>query len=208
MDHGTVKECLLGQSEIGDRVRWSRPSMSGQYSSALTAPRWAARRVTSRLSAFERIWLRSPWSLVTVAPSGSAIRTVGTFAAARADSIKVARKSKRCGHFRGFLALAPFPSELSTRAYARSPRSPRSVTSVAFSSSPIMDLTGYRQSETTEPSLFCAAFDILHPPQTAQLGTRLSSPPRRTPGFRRRRKPERGTSVGYRRSPASLCVRP
>jgi hypothetical protein len=73
----------------------------------------------------------------------------------------VARKSKRRGHFRGFLAVATFPSELSTRAYARSPSSPRSVTSVAFQSSPIMDLTGYRQSETTEPSSFCTAFDIL-----------------------------------------------
>src|SRR6267154_3680013 len=90
------------------------------------------------------------------------MRTRGTFAAARAGSMTVARKSKRRGHFLGFLAVAAFPSELSTRAYARSPSSPRSVTSVAFSSSPIMDLTGYRQSETTEPSSFCAAFDMLH----------------------------------------------
>src|SRR3981081_1791156 len=102
------------------------------------------------------------------------MRTRGTFAATRAGSMTVARKSKRRGHFRGVLAVATFPSELSTRAYARSPSSPRSVTSVAFSSSPIMDLTGYRQSETTEPSSFCTAFDILH--LLRQLGTRLSSP--------------------------------
>src|SRR6266851_8125857 len=163
MDHGTVKECLLGQSEIGDRVRWSRPSMSGQYSSALTAPRWAAPRVTSRLSAFERIWLRSPWSLVTVVPSGRAIRTGGTFAAARGGSMKLARKSKRRGHFRGFFAVATFPSELSTRAYARSPSSPRCVISVAFNSSPIMDLTGYRHRETTEPGFIGIVFVMLRP---------------------------------------------
>src|SRR2546428_2770776 len=157
----TSKNVPSGSVKSVTVSRWSRPAMSGQYSSALTAPRWAARNVTSRLSAFERIWLRSPWSLVTVVPSGRAIRTVGTFAAARAGSMKVARKSKRRGHFRGFLAVAAFPSELSTRAYARSPSSPRSVTSVAFSSSPIMDLTGYSQSETTEPSSICTAFDIL-----------------------------------------------
>src|SRR6266446_4402881 len=147
--------------------------MSGQYSSALTAPRWAARKVTSRSSAFERIWLRSPCSLVTVEPSGRAIRTGGTFAAGRAGSTKVARKSKRRGHFRGFLAVAAFPSALSTRAYARSPSSPRSVTSVAFSSSPIMDLTGYRRSDTTEPSSICPAFDILYSPRLLKFPSGL-----------------------------------
>src|ERR671914_304241 len=34
--------------------RWSRPSMSGQYSSACTGAPRAARSVTSRLSAFEK----------------------------------------------------------------------------------------------------------------------------------------------------------
>src|SRR5437899_12911363 len=96
-----------------------------------------------------------------MAPSGRVMRTDGAFTPVLGASASAARKSKRCGHFRGFLALAAFPSELSTRAYARSPSSPRSVTSVAFSSSPIMDLTGYRQRETTEPSSFCAAFDLL-----------------------------------------------
>src|SRR5437899_4465035 len=155
--------------------RWSRPSMSGQYSSALTGPRWAARNVTSRLSAFERIWLRSSWSLVTVVPSGRAIRTGGTFAAARTGSMRVARKSKRRGHFRGFLAVAAFPSELSTRAYARSPSSPHSETSAAFSSSPIMDLTGYRQSETTEPSSICTGYH-LNTPQARALDRALHRP--------------------------------
>src|SRR5437867_7784364 len=76
--------------------------------------------------------------------------------------MKVARKSKRRGHFRGFLAVAAFPSELSTRAYARSPRSPRSVTSAAFSSSPIMDLTGYRHRDPIEPSCTSVVCDMAH----------------------------------------------
>src|SRR6266704_2243951 len=73
------------------------------------------------------------------------------------DGIPViaARKSNNCGQFRGFLALATFASELSTSAYARSPSSPVLATSVAFSSSPIMDLTGYRQRETIEPTTLC-----------------------------------------------------
>src|SRR5947209_1471420 len=94
-------------------------------------------------------------------PSGRVIRTGGTFALIRGGSMKVARKSKRVGHFLGFLAVATFPSELSTSAYARSPNSPRSVTSVAFSSSPIMDLTGYRQIEATAPRSICVEFGTL-----------------------------------------------
>src|ERR1700730_6619088 len=70
-------------------------------------------------------------------------------------SASAARKSNSWGHFRGFLALATFASELSTSAYARSPSSPVLATSVAFSSSPIMDLTGYRQRETIEPTTLC-----------------------------------------------------
>src|SRR5579864_5938134 len=42
---------------------------------------------------------------------------------------------------------------------------PSLVTSVAFSSSPIIDLTGYRQRETIEPRTFCvdAIVQPLHP---------------------------------------------
>src|SRR6266542_2657264 len=92
------------------------------------------------------------------------MRIGGSFAPARTGSVKAARKSKRRGHFRGFLAVAAFPSALSTRAYARSPSSPRSVTSAAFNSSPNMDLTGYRHTETSDPSPIAPAFDMRHPP--------------------------------------------
>src|SRR5262245_59271653 len=67
--------------------------------------------------------------------------------------MNVARKPKRVGHFLGFFAVAAFPSAPSIRAYARSPRRPYCVTSVALSSSPSIDFTGYRHSETTEPSV-------------------------------------------------------
>src|SRR5205807_640688 len=95
------------------------------------------------------------WSLVTMVPSGRVMQTDGSFTSVLGASASAARKSNSCGHFRGFLALATFASELSTSAYARSPSSPDLVTSVAFSSSPIMDLTGYRQRETTEPTALC-----------------------------------------------------
>src|SRR3989442_3503170 len=49
--------------------------------------------------------------------------TGGTFAAARAGSTKVARKSKRHGHFRGFFAVATFPSELSIDRKSARPHS-------------------------------------------------------------------------------------
>src|SRR5437667_7154309 len=81
-------------------------------------------------------------------PSGRVMRTPGgRLAPGRGGSMKVARKPKSVGHFFGFLAVAAFPSALSTRAYARSPSRPRSVTSVAVTSSPSIDLTGYRHSD-------------------------------------------------------------
>src|SRR6266436_6520580 len=88
-------------------------------------------------------------------PSGKEIQTDGTFTTVLGASASAARKSNSCGHFRGFLALATLASELSTSAYARSPSSPIVATSLAFSSSPIMDLTGYRQRETIEPTTSC-----------------------------------------------------
>src|SRR5689334_16977193 len=84
------------------------------------------------------------------------MRTDGTCTTVLGASASGApRKSNNWGHFRGFLALATFASELFTSAYERSPSSPILATSVAFSSSPIMDLTGYRQRETTEPTALC-----------------------------------------------------
>ncbi|HEY2930773.1 MAG TPA: hypothetical protein VGK99_03435, partial [Acidobacteriota bacterium] len=46
----------------------------------------------------------------------------------------------------------------------------------AFSSSPIMDFTGYRQSATTEPSSIGAAFDILHSPCLLNSGLVSQAP--------------------------------
>src|SRR5580765_5224278 len=80
------------------------------------------------------------------------MRTGERGASSRGRSTKAARKSKSCGHFRGFLALAILPSAVSRSAYARSPSSPHVVTSLAFNSSPSIDLTGYRHSVATFPA--------------------------------------------------------
>src|SRR5262245_30556096 len=79
------------------------------------------------------------------------MRTGGILAPGCGGSMKVAWKPKSVGHLFGFFAVAAFPSTLSTKAYARSPSRPPPVISVAVSSSPSIDLTGYRQSEATEP---------------------------------------------------------
>src|SRR5262249_35657096 len=105
----------------------------------------------------------------TTVPFGRLIWTGGAFPSMRGGSTKAARNANRFGHFRGFLAVATLPSEPSTSAYARSPRSPRSLTSVAFDSSPNMDLTGYRQIEATAPSWFCTGFGISEPPFLLKL---------------------------------------
>jgi hypothetical protein len=54
--------------------------------------------------------------------------------------------------FLGFLALATLLVSLSISAYARSPTSPRSDTLEEFSSSPRIDLTGYRHMEAVVPT--------------------------------------------------------
>src|SRR5206468_1254930 len=79
------------------------------------------------------------------------MRTGGTLAPGRGGSMKVARKPKSVGHFFGFLPVAAFPSAVSTKAYARSPSRPRSVTSVALSSFPSIHLTGYLHRDANEP---------------------------------------------------------
>ena len=93
--------------------------MSGQYSSPLAVSAWSRLALSSvmlRPSVFERTWLISLWPLVVIVPSGKVTRTSGTCAPARGGSMKAARKSKRVGHFLGFLAVAVFPSELSRKA--------------------------------------------------------------------------------------------
>src|SRR2546422_11387081 len=98
-----------------------------------------------------------------MAPSGSVTRTGGVFTPVLGAFANAARKSNRWGHFRGFLALATFPSERSTSAYARSPSIPPLVTSEAFNSSPIVDLTGYRQRETIVPRTLCVDVIVVPP---------------------------------------------
>src|ERR687886_2961384 len=84
-------------------------------------------------------------------PSGKVIRTGGISCTLCGESINIERKSNNLPHFLGFLALAALPVCLSTTAYVRSPTSPRSVIYEEFSSSPIIDFTGYRHKETTVP---------------------------------------------------------
>jgi hypothetical protein len=51
------------------------------------------------------------------------------------------------GHLSGFFAFASLPDDRSITPKALSPNSPFSVTSHAFISSPIIDLTGYLHNE-------------------------------------------------------------
>jgi hypothetical protein len=94
--------------------------------------RLAGLLVTADASASPDGWLAGgtatmpgTWPLMTIVPSGRAMRTAGTSMSGCGVSTNAARKSNSCGHLRGFLALATFPSELSIRAYARSPSNPR-----------------------------------------------------------------------------------
>jgi len=72
--------------------------------------------MTERLSTAERISWMSGCSLLTMPPSGRAMRTGGIAVPVRGMSVSAARKSNSVGHFRGFLALATFPSDLSMSA--------------------------------------------------------------------------------------------
>src|SRR5205807_8354998 len=81
-------------------------------------------------------------SEVTVAPSGSVTRTGGRGSPSAGGVVNTARQSNMAGHFFGFLALTTFAVSVPTGSNQRSPRSPRSVTSAALSSSPIIDFTG------------------------------------------------------------------
>src|SRR5437764_413052 len=62
-----------------------------------------ASSVTSRLSALERIWLRSRCALETMVPSGRAMRTGAGLAPTPGGSLKVARKSKQIRPLPGVL---------------------------------------------------------------------------------------------------------
>src|SRR5437763_3958607 len=125
--------------------------MSGQYSSRLGSGVPAAARVTGRPSAADIDSVKPASSDMTLSPSGRVTRTGGSGCPNCGGSTNAARKSNMAGHFFGFFALTTLPVSVSTRASERSPSTPRSVTSDAFSSSPIIDLTGYRHNETTAP---------------------------------------------------------
>src|SRR5215216_466541 len=130
--------------------------MSGQYSSRRGSEDAAVARVTGLPSPADIISGKRASSEVTLAPSGSVTRTGGRGSPSCGGAVKAARKSNMVGHFFGFFALTTFPVSVSTRAIERSPSTPRSVTSDAFSSSPIIDLTGYRHNERTAPSAIVA----------------------------------------------------
>ena len=127
--------------------------MSGQYSSRLGWDSAAAlARVTGLPSAADMNSAKPVSSEVRVTPSGSVTRTGGRGFPSSGGVVKAARQSNIVGHFFGFLALTTFPVSVSTKASERSLSNPRSVSSDALSSSPIIDFTGYRHNETTAPS--------------------------------------------------------
>src|SRR5215831_4150691 len=99
-------------------------------------------RRTARPVARERTSSTVGSSLRMCSPSGSVIRIGGRGSPTRGGSTKVAQKFKRFGHMRGLFALATFPVSTSRRARARSPRSPRWSTALAFNNSPCIDFTG------------------------------------------------------------------
>ena len=125
--------------------RWpsgDSPSMSGQYSSKTASAGAVRSSVTLCLTTPDNASSTSGSSLVTVAPSGSVMRTDGSSRAVSGGSVSVAWHWNRFGQRFGFFALATLPVSASTSAYARSPSRPCSVTAEASSSSPIIDLTG------------------------------------------------------------------
>ena len=75
MHEGTSKNVPSGRPKSVTASRWSRPSISNQYSSAVAAGRSEdAESVTSRLSAWERLRWTSGCPLLTMVPSGKVMR--------------------------------------------------------------------------------------------------------------------------------------
>src|SRR5918994_6758972 len=162
--------------------------MSGQYSSRLGWDGAAVARVTGLPRALEMSSVKRGSSEVTLMPSGRVTRTGGSGFPTSGGVTNAARNSNMVGHFFGFLALTILAVSVSTKASERSPSKPRSVTSEALSSSPIIDFTGYRHKETTAPSGIlpssarctgmCAP--IVHPAPSRDKGC-SSSPPDHCP---------------------------
>src|SRR5947208_1092405 len=130
--------------------------------------------VTRNRTARPRCLLRTPptssRSDRRFVPSGHSILTDGIGPLIVGGSVKFALNSNILAHFLGFFALTTFPVAKSKSAYARSPRSPLSVTMDALTSSPIIDFTGYRHKETTAPWPFWTS-SMLTPPLICNLET-------------------------------------
>jgi hypothetical protein len=84
--------------------------------------------------------------LHTVSPPGKVIRATES-SRASADRVSMSR------HNRGYFALATLPVRRLTTARRRSRASPLRLTSASARSSPSMDLTGYRRTTVTVPSM-------------------------------------------------------
>src|SRR5918992_2669033 len=100
MDHTTIEECPVGQRELGLRIAVLKTFHIRPIPLSIQrGPLLSCTKCHITVKCLERIWLRSLWSLLTVEPSGSAIR-MGGLAAAFAGTIKVARKSNKSGEMR------------------------------------------------------------------------------------------------------------
>src|SRR6266403_1532992 len=108
--------------------------------------------VTLRLKCADSTRSTSPESLLTAVLSGNRICTGGKSPPRRGGSTNAALQSSRLGKSLTLFALTTLPVSLSMSAYARSPKTPRSVTSTSWSCSPAKDFTGNLHSVATEPT--------------------------------------------------------
>src|ERR1039457_6201102 len=125
----------------------ARSTASGTARSSAAAGGRVAVSVTGSSSSSDRTVSTSASVLQTVLPPGKVIRTASSGAAAEAEAVSRSRQS------RGYLALAILPVVRLTTASQRSLATPVQLTSVASTSSPSIDLTGYRRRAPTVPSM-------------------------------------------------------
>src|SRR5882724_10155778 len=130
----------------------SAPTTSGWYWSMVKSSGATRPSVTLRLKYADSTPSTSLESLLTVVPSGNRICTGGTSPPRRGGSTNATLQSSRLGKSLALFALTTFLVSLSISAYARSPKTPRSVTSTSRSCSPPMDFTGNLHSVATEPT--------------------------------------------------------
>ena len=159
VNRGAVEERARRECDVEDLVALGKPIVVGPVTLQPSLHRQPnGTSCTERPTTAESPGSTSVWSVMTDSPSGSVIRAGGSDPASRGAQQTRPGKSNKPGQRRGFLARLP----------CRSPGQPRhalglrvvlrSVTSVALSSSPIMDLTGYLQIATTRAprvSLVC-----------------------------------------------------